>query len=216
MKLNKVFLLVSAILFCALLFGCAATTEQSAAMVVQSAARPGPVVQAPVYKDGDWWKVKMEQKGGSGFRCSSEYSKYLLEIQKSKPKLYGISGTNKEEFYCPGVVDEILGKTTRKLKFPLRVGNRWAHRYLREGLERNRLVKVEYKVLGWQKVQTPKGMFETFKLSSYVTFLKNELTETYYYSPKVKAIILRKYNNLRSGKLRVDRTHTVVDFNVSN
>ncbi len=92
--------------------------------VVQPATRPAPVVKAPAYKNGDWWKVKIELKGSAGLRCKFDYSDYLLEIQEGKPKLYVINGTNKDEFDCPLMEDEILGKITRKLKFPLRVGKR--------------------------------------------------------------------------------------------
>ena len=92
--------------------------------MVQPATRPAPVVKAPAYKNGDWWKVKIELKGSAGLRCKFDYSDYLLEIQEGKPKLYVINGTNKDEFDCPLMEDEILGKITRKLKFPLRVGKR--------------------------------------------------------------------------------------------
>ena len=92
--------------------------------MVQPATRPAPVVKASAYKNGDWWKVKIELKGSAGLRCKFDYSDYLLEIQEGKPKLYVIYGTNKDEFDCPLMEDEILGKITRKLKFPLRVGKR--------------------------------------------------------------------------------------------
>jgi len=180
------------------------------------------LVKEPVYKDGDWWKVKTEVKPRRpGWRCHFDYSDYLLEIQEGKPKLYGIYGTKKEGFDCPEIGDGILGKITRKLKFPLRVGNSWTHRFLYEHITgRESWVTVDYKVLGRQKVQTPKGMFEVFKLSSYTTMqTPNTYLEhkaTYYYSPKVKAIILRKHITLHSGSLRRERTYTVVDFNVSH
>ena len=77
------------------------------------------------------------------------------------------------------------------------------------------------KVLDWEKVHTTKGVFEAFKLSSFTHWVAElnriqERIETYYYSPKVKAIILRKQIRLRSGSLTRERTVTVVDFNVSN
>ena len=84
----------------------------------------------------------------------------------------------------------------------------------------HRWVTIDYEVLGWERVQTPKGEFEAFKLSSYVTTLTytgyKERRETYYYSPKVKAIILRKFTMLRLGQHERDATNTVVDFNVRN
>jgi len=226
MRLNKkVMLSIVALPFCAALIGCAPTTEQPESMVVQPATRLGPVVKAPVYKNGDWWKVKVERKGRAGQSCRFDYSDYLLEIQKGKPMLYGINGTNKEEFDCPRVEDEILGKITERLKFPLRVGKRWAHLYKKElgsGYHRagRRRITVEYEVLGWESVQTPKGEFEAFKLSSRAAWRTRreypEQRETYYYSPKIKAIILRKSTKRGLGGHERDTTNTVVDFNVSN
>jgi hypothetical protein len=233
MRLNKTMMLsIVALPFCAALIGCAATTgqsesvatvEQSEWVVAQPATRPAPVVKAPVYKNGDWWKVKFERKrSGQGLSCLSYYSDYLLKIQEGKPKLYGINGTNKEEFDCAEVEDGILGKIKRKLKFPLRVGDSWNHKFLRFGINTGRriMVEYEYKVLGWERLQTPRGMFEAFKLSSFGAYISvghlHELIGTYYYAPKVKAIILYRHIFLHPPTITRDRTVTVVDFNVSN
>ena len=225
MRLNKkVMLSVVALPFCAALIGCADTIMEPSfeSGVVQPATSPAPVVKAPVYKNGDWWKVKMEWKGRLGSGCAGTYSDYLLEIQEGKPKVYGINGANKEEFDCPGVTDRVLGKITRKLQFPLRVGNQWTHRYKWVISSKYDFgwKTVEYEVLGWEKVQTPRGAFEAFKLSSYTTsrtpnaYIDDK--ETYYFSPKVKAIILIKRIRLRNGQYDRDATNTIVDFNVSN
>ncbi len=223
MRLNtKVMLSILALPFCAALIGCADTIMEPSfeSGVVQPATKPAPVVNAPIYKNGDWWKVKIERKGEAGWSCPYDYSDYLLEIQEGEPKLYGINGTNKEEFDCPRVEDEILGKITRKLKFPLRVGNSWNHRFHTSGIKLDRWVYIKYKVLGWEKVHTTKGVFEAFKVSSYATAQSQKAyrttTETYYYSPKVKAIILLKSIKRRLGQYRSDATNTVIDFNVSN
>ncbi len=78
----------------------------------------------------------------------------------------------------------------------------------------------KYEVLGWERVQIPRGVFEAFKISSYATgsspHAYNEQIEIYYYSPKVKAIILHKHIRLRNSQHDRDITSTVVDFNVSN
>ena len=135
MRLNrKVMLSIVALPFCAALVGCADTIMEPSfeSGVVQPATSPAPVVNAPVYKNGDWWKVRIETNPSAGYRCQFDYSEYLLEIQEGKPKLYGINGTNKEEFDCRFLEDEILGKITERLKFPLRVGKRWAHLYKKE------------------------------------------------------------------------------------
>ena len=225
MRLNKeVMLSIVALPFCAALIGCADTIMEPSfeSGVVQPATRPAPVVKAPVYKDGDWWKVKTERNGRGGLTCRFHYSDYLLEIQEGKPKLYGINGTNKEESDCRRIKDQILGKITRKLKFPLRVGNRWDHNFLWDVWLQyyTSRIRVKYEVLGWERVQIPRGVFEAFKISSYATGKSknayNQQIETYYYSPKVKAIILHKHIRLRNSQYDRDTTSTVVDFNVSN
>ncbi len=73
-----------------------------------------------------------------------------------------------------------------------------------------------YEVLGWEKVQTPKGEFEAFKLSrNYEVTTRSgdrlKTSETYYYSPKAKAIILLKIKSPRN-----ELTITLIDYNVSN
>ena len=229
MRLNKtVMLTIVALPFCAALIGCADTIDTIIVYptfesgVVQPATSPAPIVKAPVYKNGDWWKVKVERiRSGYGMACQSNYSDYLLEIQEGKPKLYGIDGTNKDEFECPEVEDGILGKITRKLKFPLRVGDSWNHRFIRIGIKAQlrSTQEYEYKVLGWERVQTPRGVFEAFKLRSFLAYRQlghdHEHIATYYYSPKVKAIILYRHIALHPPIIERDRTVTVVDFNVS-
>ena len=227
MRLNiKVMFSIVTLPFCATLIGCATTivypTFESG--VVQPATRPAPIVKAPVYKNGDWWKVKFEWKYDSGINrtiCYFDYSEYLLEIQEGKPKLYGIDGTNKEEAYCREVEDWILGMHTQKLKFPLSVGDSWNHSVyrLRRRSGQRVFLEHEYKVLGWEKVQTPMGVFEAFKLSSYLSYHfyhPHWHIGTYYYSPKVKAIILYRNEEHHPHTIERDRIGTVVDFNVSN
>ena len=174
---------------------------------------------APVYKDGDWWKVKFELKSGDpGDNCSWDYSEYFVKIEKGKPKVYGVSGGKQEAVDCPQVEAQVLGTGSNargRIKFPLRVGNNWSTRFARTGGRRTRWVNPEYKVHGWEKVKTPKGEFEAFKLTRFYSFDSSrgtrEFAATYYYSPKVKAIISR-----RTSSPRRERTVTLVDFNVRN
>jgi len=175
--------------------------------------------EAPSYKDGDWWKVKSELKSGSpGDDCSWEYSEYFVKIEKGKPKVYGVSGAKQEEIECPRVEAQVLGTgpdASERLKFPLRVGNGWNGRFRRSG-RKGRWVNPEYKVRGWEKVKTPKGEFEAFKLTRFYSFDSGrdgtkEYAATFYYSPKVKAVLSRK-----SIAPSHERTITLIDFNVSN
>ena len=177
--------------------------------------------EAPIYKEGDWWKVKFELESGSPRdSCSYWYSEYVVKIEKGKPKVYGVSGTTEEEIECPGVEAHVLGKgpsARDRLKFPLGIGNSWKSRFFRSRGRRDkgRWHYREYKVRGWEKVKTPKGEFEAFKLTRFFSTSSRgrtrEFAATYYYSPKVKAIISKK-----SRSPARQRTLTLVDFNVSN
>ena len=171
--------------------------------------------KSPVYKDGDWWKVKYEITGGSpGGSCQFDYSEYLVRIEEGEVKVYGFNGTSQEEYECNGVIGSVLGTEgtiTKRLQFPLHVGKEWQKRVSRGRRRRSQRTKHKYKVLGWEKVQIPKGEFEAFKLSRLFATRDGNGRETYYYSPKVKAIVL--LNGKRPSR---DQVVTIVDFQVSN
>jgi len=177
--------------------------------------------KAPSYKDGDWWKVNFELKSGSPRdNCSWWYSEYLVKIEKGKSKIYGFDGLKQEEIDCPGIEAQVLGtgpNARDRLKFPLRIGKSWNSTFKRRGKKgRRRRGEPKHRGVGWEKVKTPKGEIEAFKISRTYEFVnrRGELrrfSRTYYYSPKVKAIIL-----LKAKSHNRQRTFTLVDFNVSN
>ncbi len=171
----------------------------------------GQQAEAPMYKDGDWWKVKVELaylEGSSAENCDEFYSEYLVKIQGGTPKIYGI-GKGQEEIECTRLEGWLLGTGSDsrvKLKFPLRLGHSWSSSFF--GGWRGRRQDVDYKVLAWENVQTPKGNFEAFKIRAEVL---GRADWRFYYSPKVKAIVL-----WNSEGRRVRRKITLVDFKVSN
>lgn len=66
---------------------------------------------------------------------------------------------------------------------------------------------MNFNVAAWEKIQTPKGEFDAFKIEADMEgFPSNRV---YYYSPKVKAIVLFKLTRREN-----DRTVTLVDFKV--
>lgn len=170
----------------------------------------GPQAQTPLYKDGDWWKVKAELEFLEGLsrsgRCDEDYSEYLVKIQKGIPTVYGIEGTSQEEIECPLVEARLLGtgeSAHQRLKFPLTLGKTWRVSYRRGRTER------EQKVLAWEKIQTSKGEFDAFKISRERLGVYRPSVQTYYYAPKVKAIVL-----YQSEARNTRRKITLVDFNV--
>lgn len=175
----------------------------------------GQEAKKPVLKEGNWWRVKTEVKrvGDTG-ACHFDYSKYIVKIEQGKPQVYGLSGDSvekKEKIDCQRVIGILLDLGTERrgyLKFPFAVKSTWDERYLSSSSGRWRYPNS--KVLAWEKVRTPKGELDTFKIEQWVGD-QDTPRAIYYYSPLAKAIILLKFSSRRT-----DVTYTVVDFNVSN
>jgi hypothetical protein len=177
----------------------------------------GQQTQAPVYKDGDWWRVKVEvvQKGYSrSGQCDENYPEYLVRWEQGNPKVYGVSGKNEEEINCPSVIRDLLNIPPDEmgwLSFPLSLNSAWSFRYQRRipGV-RSWWADTQNKVVAWEKVRTPKGEFDSFKIERV---LLGDPETLYYswYSPVAKAIIVFQRRATLS-----DRTVTLVDFNVSD
>jgi hypothetical protein len=168
-----------------------------------------------VYKDGDWWKVKVDVKyhsGGSRSVCQDIYPEYTIRIVQGKPKVYG--GASQNEVECPAIGAQLLGfreegeTGIQYLKFPLSVGQGWTYQMFQQttGGSRGRWVDLEHKVLAWERVSASKGDFEAFKIE----ILGRSGGATYYYSPTAKAIV-----RLENKSASSDRTVTLLDLNVS-
>jgi len=173
--------------------------------------------EAPKYKDGDWWRVKVEftHKGGVSRygTCHELYPEYMVKIDEGKAKVFGLSGSNQEAIDCPLIESQLLDSGSMRrglLQFPLSVGKSWNYRYQTLGA-RGRPVWNESnaKVTAWEKVKLPQAEFEAFKIESYLMSAP-QVTHTVHYALRVKAIILWKQDTTL-----VDRTVTLVDFNVS-
>ena len=71
-----------------------------------------------------------------------------------------------------------------------------------------------YEVQSWEKIKTPKGEFNAFKLVMIMSVTKGRTPElrttTYYYAPDIKAII--SYNEAGT---EVSLTSTLIDYNLS-
>lgn len=174
--------------------------------------------EAPVHKDGDWWKVKVEvvYKGVTRTgRCDEYFPEYLVKIDQGKPKIYAVKGDTEQEIICPRVEEELLGSAGMRqlLKFPLTVGLNFSFPYQAQSGVTGKLrwVNVEVKVLSWEKIKTPKGEFDAFKIERrYPGGGGEENVETYFYAPKVKAIVSFSQRTQVS-----ERDVALVDFNVS-
>ncbi len=190
--------------------------------------------EAPAYKDGDWWKVKSPvefKQGRSTSSCDVNYAEYLVMIVQGKPKVYGVKESSKDEIDCPIVSFRLLGLGDRSsanqsadseedeweiryLKFPLSVGQSWTSRIAEQRAKQSSKKGVqttwadlEYKVVGWEKVRTPGGEIDAFKIE-VAGWRHGALT--YYYSPSAKSVIRLRFNAADSK-----RTVSLVEFKVS-
>jgi hypothetical protein len=175
----------------------------------------------PKYKHGDWWKVRTEFEAKTSSRnegCQDSHKEWIAKIdEKGLARLYGISAGKEVESVCAAVLGWVFGvNETKVLKFPLSVGQTWMHRYERRIGKRTISVESQYKVVAWEKVETLKGTFETFKIIGAAQWMtpganQNFNNWTEYYSPTVKAIVLSE-----SETVATKRKVMLVDFNVSN
>jgi hypothetical protein len=107
----------------------------------------------------------------------------------------------------------------RALSFPMRVGDRW--RYSTDWLfkaktSRGNLI-VDVKVVSYEAVRVPAGIFEAFRLeakgqlggnSPSNTFFAGETATTYWYAPVARAIVKSVHHNPYQGTTTVE----LVDF----
>lgn len=133
-------------------------------------------------------------------------------------KTLGIKETREEAIDCPSILREVFGMSSESpgyLKFPLKVGLTWSERYY---LSRFRSWRsVEHEVKSFEKVSTPKGEFEAFKIVRTApgqrlpnTQIVFDTVYTYYYSPKIKSFVLFKSESGQFSRL----TTILVDFSV--
>ena len=80
----------------------------------------GQRAEAPVYKDGDWWRIRHEVSR-VGFdvsgTCQQAYPEYLIRIDNGKANVFGVKNDQQTPIECPLLLGLVLGR--RDLKFPL-------------------------------------------------------------------------------------------------
>ena len=151
-------------------------------------------VQAPVYRDGDYW----------WYRVAGRI--YELTIVAGKVKIYDpkpdgkieVEDTQAEALSGMVAVEE---KDRELLQFPLFVGKEWHDQYdtgKRSGptkFGRHTIMKsVEVRVSEIADVATPAGTFRAFKVDRRETVPKKDPSSgTAYYSPETRSIVKYEY-----------------------
>lgn len=180
---------------------------------------------APSYKDGDWWRIKLEVARPAAVSVSGPqlggFPEYRVQIVSGKATVIGIRGDEAKEIDAPPILALVLGKTGwhgELLRFPLHVGLSWADRFqFQPHGSQARWEESRYEVQAWEKVKTPRGATDAFKVVMRMnapigpkgkgTVVR---TGTYYYAPEVKAIV-----SFREDGSDAVVTSTLVEYNVS-
>jgi len=182
--------------------------------------------EAPAYKDGDWWRVKVDVVRPIGVSIEGpqlgRLPEYIVKFESGKAKVIGIEGNESKETDSPGIIGLVLGRTGWRgdlLRFPMRVGFSWTDRfqYQPRGFQ-SRWQEGRYQVEAWEKVKTPKGEFDAFKLIMTMSVPKGPKplaptevrTNTYYYAPDIKAIV-----SFHEAGTETSVTSTLIDFSLA-
>src|SRR5262245_17338657 len=164
------------------------------------------LAEAPAYKDGDWWRVKVDIVRPPGVSVAGEvlerFPEYIVRFESNQPKVFGVQGNESKEVSSQAVTALVLGRPAwlgEMLRFPLRVGLTWSDRikFQPPGTQL-RSEEVQYEVQAFEKIKTPKGEFNAFKLVMTMNAPQSARPKpggrtevrihTYYYAPDVKAI----------------------------
>lgn len=203
-----------------------ATIVYLASLLLLTAVSFAQQAETPVYKNGDWWKIKINVQMSAGISnagvCDGAYSAYLVKVEAGKKRVYGLKNHHQEELDCPNILNQLLDIAppgqpypVKYLDFPLTVTKKWSAR-IPQDLDsrrgpRNAATKwldLEFNVAAWEKVKTPKGTFDAFKIQ--IAGWPGKKAPTYFYSPEVKAIV-----RLREQQKNVVRIVTLIDCSVA-
>jgi len=180
---------------------------------------------APVYRDGDWWRVKIDTVRPTGVAISGPqfggFPEYIVRFESGNPKVFGVRGELSKELDAPPIAAIVLGKPGWRgelIKFPVSVGLTWTDQFQFQprGLPM-RWEQGQYVVQAWEKIKTPRGEFDAFKITMTMTVPTGPKSKgtssrisTYYYVPEVKAIV-----SFQEEGSETNVVSTLVDFNVS-
>ena len=181
--------------------------------------------EAPAYKDGDWLRVKVNVVRPPGVSIAGpqvgRFPEYIVKFESGEPKDIGVEGNASQETDSPSTIAFVLGRTGWRgdlLRFPMRVGLTWSDRFQFQprGLPM-RSEEGRYEVQSWEKIKTPKGQFDAFKLVMTMSVLRGPKplaptevrTTTYYYAPDIKAIV-----SFHEAGTEVSLTSTLIDYNL--
>ncbi|QHE88021.1 hypothetical protein [Hydrogenophaga sp. BPS33] len=107
----------------------------------------------------------------------------------------------------------------QSLKFPLTVGEAWTSKYVGTGTNQSQARgDLEFKVAATEKVQTPAGEFDTFRIESkgWVTGITwqgvVQVRQTFWYAPSISRYVKTEFQDWRNGRLWTDNLTELKSF----
>mgnify|MGYP006201358349 CR=1 FL=1 len=103
-------------------------------------------------------------------------------------------------------------------KFPLVVGDGWKSSFVGEGNNAKSKTDLEFKVVAREKVKTPGGEFDAFKIESEgwingITWAGAiRMTEVRWYAPAIGRVVKSEHKDFRSGRLWTDTVLELKSF----
>lgn len=141
---------------------------------------------APKYNVGDEWTFKHVQRGSYTLKVIAIEKNNIVTTQSDR----GFREYRDANFTINKVEGDVSGQTTtgsRLLDFPLFVGKSWKYPIQ----DRNFSGETAVRIIGYEKITTPAGSYDAFKLEGkwFVHPSFRGGTIQYWYAPSVKQII---------------------------
>jgi len=152
-------------------------------------------VQAPVYKEGDWWVFRVKRAKGPPevYRVTYKDGKF----QSDEPDFLTVNNNPDSISWLPLISVNLEGPKMKWFDFPLLPGRKWSFRYkhsrYRWGGASGRWEwrEVAAEVIGpvLQPVETPAGTFVATEIRRTMDRGRKTFEFTYFYSPETKSIV---------------------------
>lgn len=149
-------------------------------LMLPSGVTADSTASAPKYKAGETWEYVAEvDRSGSRVSSSRRFSSGVYHVTIKEDGTVEI-----DPLFAEGRPTVYDPKGEKKwFEFPLQVGNKWSATYWRSSMRRNENATVTVETE--EKVSTPAGSFDTYKL----IWDEGWRVITYWYSPKTKSVV---------------------------
>lgn len=154
-----------------------------------------PTAERPVWTEDSVWRYEGIGRGGSYYR--TDRVEKVGESLKGQPQYLirrGALNVYLDQDLNLVVVKDVRGTITNEVSpplgyfnWPLKVGKRWSQNVTHYINGQTYRYEQDFKVLAFEKVKTPAGEFDAFKLSRAV--IGGVTYEEYWYAPAAKNVV---------------------------